>query len=79
MDWNNVDLNSSEREAAILDGYSFDTLLLEVQCNVREISNETVRKQFMESLNSKIQSAKDVFNSNIDNIVKQAREEREDR
>lgn len=79
MDWNNVDLNSSDVEAQMLDAYSFDTLLLEVSCNVRDINHATVRAQFMESLNSKIQSAKDVFNANIDNIVAKAIADREDK
>ena len=77
MDWKNVNLtNAYERDQDILDSYSFDTLLLEIQCNLREINKETVKKQFMESLNSKIESAKEVFFSNIDNIVKQAEKER---
>jgi len=73
MDWNNVDLSSpSERDANILEPLSFDILLLEVSCNVREINEQTVRAQFMESLNSKIESAKDVFEANIKNITKEA-------
>jgi len=73
MDWNNVDLSSpSERDANILDPLSFDILLLEVSCNVREINEQTVRAQFMESLNSKIESAKEVFEANIKNITKEA-------
>lgn len=78
MDWNNVDLNSHERDAYIIDPYSFDTLLLEISCNLREINHETVTAQFNESLNSKIQSAMEVFAANLDNIVKQAKKERED-
>ena len=76
MDWNNVDLKSSEVEAAIIDGYSFETLLLEIHCNLREINRETVTAQFNESLKSKIVSAKEVFAANLDNIVKIALEER---
>jgi len=73
MDWNNVDLSSpSERDANILDPLSFDILLLEVSCNVRDINEQTVRAQFMESLNSKIESAKEVFEANIKNITKEA-------
>ncbi len=46
MNWQNVDLNSpSESSADILDPYSFDTLLLEIECNLTEITPETVRKQ----------------------------------
>lgn len=76
MDWNNVDLKSHEVESHIIDGYTFETLLLEIHCNVKEINRETVKAQFMESLNSKIQSAKEVFAANLDNIVKVSLEER---
>ena len=77
MDYSNIDLNSDyERNADILDGYNLDTLFLEISCNLREINEETVKQQFYESLNSKIQSAKDIFNANLKNIVKYAQEER---
>lgn len=77
MDYFNIDLKSDyERNADILDGYNLDTLFLEISCNLREINEETVKKQFYESLNSKIQSAKDIFNANLQNIVKYAQEER---
>ena len=78
MDWNNVDLNSGyERDQNILDGYSFNTLLLEITCNIPEITREEVVKQFEYELNSKISCARDVFYSNLNNIVKKAIEERE--
>ena len=77
MDYFNIDLNSDyERNTDILDGYNLDTLFLEISCNLREINEETVKKQFYESLNSKIQIAKDIFNANLQNIVKYAQEER---
>ena len=77
MDYLNIDLNSDhERNADILDGYNLDTLFLEISCNLTEINEETVKAQFYESLNSKIQSAKDIFNANLKNIVKYAQEER---
>ena len=77
MDYLNIDLNSDyERNSDILDGYNLETLFLEISCNLREINEETVKKQFYESLNSKIQSAKDIFNANLQNIVKYAQEER---
>ena len=51
MDYLNIDLNSDyERNADILDGYNLDTLFLEISCNLREINEETVKKQFYESL-----------------------------
>ena len=77
MDYLNIDFNSdSERNSNLLDGYDFETLFLEISCNLREINEETVKQQFYESLNSKIQSAKDIFNANLKNIVKHAQEER---
>ena len=77
MDYLNIDFSSDyERNSNILDGYDFETLFLEISCNLREINEETVKQQFYESLNSKIQSAKDIFNANLKNIVKHAQEER---
>ena len=77
MDYLNINLNNDhERNTDILDGYDFETLFLEISCNVTEINEEAVKKQFYESLNSKIQCAKDIFNANLQNIVKYAQEER---
>ena len=77
MDYLNINLNNDhERNTDILDGYDLETLFLEISCNLREINEETVKKQFYESLNYKIQSAKDIFNANLKNIVKYAQEER---
>jgi len=77
MDFNNVDLNDGyERDQNIIDPLSFDTLLLEISCNLREINRETVLKQFEDDLQSKITSAREIIDANIDNIVKKAREER---
>ena len=77
MDYFNIGLKSDyERNSDILDAYNLDTLFLEISCNLREINEETVKKQFYESLNSKIQCAKDIFNANLQNIVKYAQEER---
>ena len=77
MNYLNIDFNSDhERNSNLLDGYDFGTLFLEISCNLTEINEETVKRQFYESLNSKIQSAKDIFNANLKNIVKYAQEER---
>lgn len=77
MDYLKINLNNDhERNTDILDGYDLETLFLEISCNLREINEETVKQQFYESLNSKIQSAKDIFNANLKNIVKYAQEER---
>ena len=77
MDYFNIDLNNDhERNTNILDGYDLETLFLEISCNLIEINEETVKKQFYESLNSKIQTAKEIFSANLQNIVKYAQEER---
>ena len=77
MNWKNVNLKDGyERERDFLDGYSFDTLLLEIQCNLKEINRKTVEEQFLEVLNSRIDDAKEIFYNNIDNIVAQAKKER---
>ena len=77
MNWKNVDLNSSyERDQKILDPYTFDTLLLEVACNVKEINNASVMAQAMEELNAKHKCAMEVLSNNIDNITAMAQKER---
>ena len=78
-DWNNVDLNSPcERDLSILDAYSFDTLLLEISCNLPEINQDTVKEQFYQELRNKVESAKAVFEANLQNITPQASKERSD-
>jgi hypothetical protein len=77
MDWNNVDLrNDYECSREILTGYKFETLLLEISCNLREINKDTVRKQFETELNSRIREAKEIFEANLTNIVKEGQRER---
>jgi hypothetical protein len=77
MDWNNVDLNDGyERDQNILDPYSFDTLLLEISCNLKVVNAVTVRQQFQTALQSKIQCATEVFEANLTNIVVKAIEEK---
>ncbi len=77
MNWEKVNLESNyERSQNILDEYSFDILLLEVNCNIKDITKETIKKQFEESLKMKIDSAREIFAANLDNIVKQAIKER---
>lgn len=78
MNWNNLDLSehSHERDANLIDPLSFDTLLLEIHCNIKDINPETVRKQFQEDLQSRIDEAKSIFESNLNNVVKQAKKER---
>ena len=77
MNWNNVDLTSPyESSQPLLDPYNFDTLLLEVSCNLREITPETVRKQALESINGKYKTALEILEANLNNITDAALKER---
>jgi hypothetical protein len=44
MNWSNVNLNNQEVDSKIVDDYSFSTLLLEVEYNVRKINKKTIEK-----------------------------------
>lgn len=73
MNWKNVNLNSPyESSQDMLDGYDFDTLLLEVSCNLTEITPETVRKQALESIKGKYQTALEILEDNLQNITNAA-------
>lgn len=77
MDWKNIDLKDGyERSQPIVDALSFDTLLLEISCNLKVINKITVRSQFELDLQSRINSAREVFADNLENIVKEALEYR---
>tara|TARA_R110000787_G_scaffold196391_4_gene307725 strand:+ start:1361 stop:1603 length:243 start_codon:yes stop_codon:yes gene_type:complete len=70
MDWNNINLKSSyERDQNIIDPLNFDTLLLEVDCNIRDITKEAITKQFEADLQNRITSAREVFAANLENIL----------
>lgn len=79
IDWNNVNLDSpSESSRNLVEGLTFDTLLLEINCNLREINAETVTAQFEIDLQSRISEARDIFRMNLKNIVRHAKKEREE-
>ena len=81
MNWNNIDLeNEYEASRNILENYTFDTLLLEIYCNIKEenISKEVIKKHFESVLIDKINEAKEIFNNNLNNIIAHAKNERND-
>lgn len=81
MNWSNINLkNEYEANQNILEPYKFDTLLLEINCNIRleDINKEEIKKHFEKELNAKIIEARDIFNSNLENIVKHAIKEKND-
>jgi len=78
MNWENVDLKSQyERSQNLLDNYDFETLLLEISCNIpdNKINEITVMEQALKSLNEKIRTAIEILNDNIKNITTKAIEE----
>lgn len=79
-DWSNIDLSSSERRLNILEPYSFDTLLLEVYCNLREeqLTSEAIEAHALSILRAKLDEATEILRVNLANIVAKAKEERED-
>lgn len=75
MNWKNFDLKSSyERDQNIIEPLSFNTLLLEVSSNIKNINKKTVIEQFELDLRLRIESAREVFEDNLDNIVADALE-----
>ncbi len=76
--WQNIDMNSAyETSLELVDGLTFDTLLLEIGCNCREINEKTVTEQFEADLECIVNNARDIFKANLKNIVKKAKETRE--
>lgn len=77
IDWNNVDLDDAyESSRNLIENLTFDALLLEINCNLREINPATVTAQFETDLQSRISEARDIFKMNLANIVRHARKER---
>lgn len=77
MNWQNVNLKSNfEASQNLLDPYNFDTLLLEIHCNLPTINEETVKAQAMESIRAKYETAIEILNDNLTNITKHAQKER---
>ena len=78
MNWNNINLKSPyERSQNILDGYSFDILLLECEHNIRELTPQAIREHFNDELRNKVNCAREIFEASLPNIYKDAKETRE--
>ena len=73
-DWQNIDMNSAyETSLELVDGLTFDTLLLEIGCNCKEINERTVTEQFEADLQCIVDNAKDIFKANLENIIRKAK------
>ena len=61
----------------LLDGITFEDVILAVHCNCHVISRETVAKQFFEILEQRLLDMNELLNRNIDKIAEEARKGRE--
>ena len=53
----------------LLDGITFEDVILAVHCNCHVISRETVTKQFFEILEQRLLDMNELLNRNIDKIA----------
>lgn len=76
MNWKNVNLSDNyERDQNIIEPLSFDTLLLELNCNVAKenLTEAEVIRQFEIDLNQRVNESKEVFKNNLKNILHEAK------
>ena len=74
MNWNNIDLASNyERSQNFLDGYDFETLILELTCNYKAelMCPGLVRQHAAEAIAAKARDAIDIIEKNSINISKE--------
>ena len=56
----------------ILDGLTFDELILTVHCNCREKTEKAVRKELKEIVNSRLEDMYYLLENNIGKIIEKA-------
>jgi len=79
MDWKNIDLeNGYEKSQNLMEHYTFEQLLLEVYCNLREenLTEKEIKKHALSVFNAKLREAKEILNDNLINITNYAKNER---
>lgn len=69
-----VDLSTQD---GLLDGLTFDDLILAVHCNCRTVTPAGVRKQLREILEGRLQDMNFLMENNMDAIMAAAMEGRE--
>jgi hypothetical protein len=71
--WMNLDFShAGECSKELIDGLTFDQLLIEMSCNVNreKFTLETLEAQFELDLRLRSECARDVFNANKKNLLK---------
>ena len=61
----------------LLDGITFDDIILAVHCNCKEITPEAVRKEFKEFLEMRMTDTEFLLENNIAEIIAEAKKGRE--
>lgn len=74
-DWNNLDFDL-DGDSNLIDPLTVDGLLMQISCNLPEITEETVKAQFETSLRRINQDARAVFEANLKRIVANSTAER---
>jgi len=77
MDWNNIDTSSNyELSRDFLDGYAFDTLILELTCNYKAelITPGLVRTHAIKAIQAKAEEAVSIIEHNMVNIANSVKE-----
>lgn len=69
-----IDLDRSDN---LMDGFTFDDIILQVHCNCREITEQTVRKEVLELATARLDDMCELLNRNIGVIMMEARKGRE--
>ena len=80
-DWNNIDLTDGyQRNLNILEPYNFETLLLELNCNIptKDLTKEAILKQAKDVIKAKYTEAMEILENNADNVLKYELEDRKD-
>ena len=62
-----------ETSQNLIEGLSFDTLLLEIGCNHPTINEQTVTQQFEADLECRVQEAREIFLANRESIIRKAK------
>jgi hypothetical protein len=69
-DWKNIQLDSWEISLSLIDGLSFSEFVLEADCNCANVTKAALRAQFEDDLQSRIEDAREVFEHNLENLVR---------
>tara|TARA_R110001592_G_C13090638_1_gene743405 strand:+ start:829 stop:1092 length:264 start_codon:yes stop_codon:yes gene_type:complete len=78
IDWTNVNLEENyERSLNLLENYTFDTLILEISCNLRreKFTEEEIKQLATDMIRAKYREAMELLEDNLTNITNQVKKE----